>query len=99
MHTVFTFRPRHDLRKRPPSFVRHAPKKPPAVQLIWQFAWGLYDLAYKPKDEISLEFEFHPTAQVPDFVFAIVAKDVLSSIKDERWDLVCYTDTRDERRN
>ncbi|EIN10637.1 DUF1682-domain-containing protein [Punctularia strigosozonata HHB-11173 SS5] len=62
------------------------------LQLIYQFAWGMYDLAYRPKDEISLEFEFHPTAQVPDFVFAIVAKDVLSSIKDERWDLTfCKT--------
>ncbi|KAI0320822.1 hypothetical protein OF83DRAFT_1169001 [Amylostereum chailletii] len=71
LHTVFTLRPRHDL-----------------LQYIFQFLWtNVYDLKYDPKDEILLDFAVAHDASVPDFVWAIVAKSELHSIKKERWDL------------
>ncbi|KAI0036840.1 DUF1682-domain-containing protein [Vararia minispora EC-137] len=71
LHTVFTLIPRHDM-----------------VQIVFQFLWrNLYDLAYEPRDELLLDFKISDDVAVPDFVFAIVSKDELHSIKDNRWDL------------
>ena len=72
LHTVFTLRPRHDI-----------------FQLAYQFAYrNVYDLQYNPADDVQLDFKLHPGVNVPDFVWALVNKDELKSIKDARWDLV-----------
>lgn len=72
LHTIFRLLPRHDL-----------------IQIIWQFVWSSIDLKYRPEDRITLDFELDVKAAAvfPDFVWAVVAKDELGSIKDGRWDL------------
>ena len=57
------------------------------LQLAYEFVWTLYDLTYSPRDVIELDFKLHPDAAIPDFVWAIVTKDDLNSIKNTRWDL------------
>lgn len=57
------------------------------LQILFQFAWALQDLNYHPKDELELDFKLASDAGVPDFVFAVVAKDELVTIRDKRWDL------------
>lgn len=73
LHTVFTFRPRHDL-----------------FQYVFQFGRQLMDLQYRPKDDLQLDFTLAPGILPHDFVFAIVSKSELVTIKDSRWDLVRY---------
>lgn len=60
-------------------------------QIIYQVAWGLIDLLYTPKDDVSLDFKLHATVAVPDFVWALVVKEEANSIKNERWDLVSHS--------
>jgi hypothetical protein len=59
-------------------------------QLIFHFAWSQYDLTYRSEDRLQLEFLLDETASaaIPDFVWAVVAKDELSTIKNKRWDMV-----------
>lgn len=57
-------------------------------QFLFQTGRTLVDLQYRPKDDIQLDFKLLPGAVPQDFVWAIVAKDELLSIKDSRWDLV-----------
>ncbi|EGO27566.1 hypothetical protein SERLADRAFT_461258 [Serpula lacrymans var. lacrymans S7.9] len=57
------------------------------LQMIYQFGWTLYDLRYQPQDDLVLDFKLAPDAAVPDFVWAVVAKDELVYIKENRWDL------------
>ncbi|TFY80349.1 hypothetical protein EWM64_g3665 [Hericium alpestre] len=64
------------------------------LQMIYQFIWGLSDLTYAPQDEIELDFKLHSNTTVPDFIWAIVAKEELRSIKSDRWDLT-WTRTTD----
>lgn len=47
------------------------------------------DLQYRPRDDLQLDFTLAPGVLAHDFVFAIVTKEELASIKDNRWDLVC----------
>ncbi|KAG6873316.1 hypothetical protein C0995_000469 [Termitomyces sp. Mi166 len=56
-------------------------------QYLYQFAWTLIDLHYRPKDDLTLDFKLAPGALAHDFVWAVVAKDELLSIKQDRWDL------------
>jgi len=70
LHTVFTFRPRHDF-----------------FQYVSQLGRQLMDLNYRPKDELQLDFTLAPGVLPHDFVFAIVSKDELVTIRDTRWDL------------
>ncbi|KAG6897455.1 hypothetical protein C0992_001455 [Termitomyces sp. T32_za158] len=56
-------------------------------QTIYHFAWTLIDLHYRPKDDVTLDFKLAPGALPHDFVWAVVAKDELLSIKQDRWDL------------
>ncbi|KXN89572.1 Coiled-coil domain-containing protein 47 [Leucoagaricus sp. SymC.cos] len=70
LHTVFTFRPRHDL-----------------FQFIFQLGRQIMDLQYRPSDVLELDFTLAPGLLPSDFVFAVVAKDELVTIKDNRWDL------------
>ncbi|KAI0650707.1 DUF1682-domain-containing protein [Trametes meyenii] len=81
LHTTFTLRPRHDL-----------------FQYLFQVVRGLIELDYKVYDELELEFTFREPAgkegAVPECVWAVVAKDALKQIRDERWDLT-FTKTTD----
>ncbi|KAH9853455.1 DUF1682-domain-containing protein [Lenzites betulinus] len=74
LHTTFTLRPRHDL-----------------FQYIFQTLRGLVELDYKVYDELELEFTFREPAgkegAVPECVWAVVAKDAMKTIRNERWDL------------
>ncbi|KAJ3566315.1 hypothetical protein NP233_g7087 [Leucocoprinus birnbaumii] len=70
LHTVFTFRPRHDL-----------------VQYVFQLGRQIMDLQYRPSDILELDFTLAPGVLSSDFVFAVVSKDELVTIKDSRWDL------------
>ncbi|TEB30271.1 DUF1682-domain-containing protein [Coprinellus micaceus] len=56
-------------------------------QILYQFAWGLVDLHYHPEDEVQLDFKLAPGALPQDFVWGVVAKDDLLSVKKDRWDL------------
>ncbi|KAH9966125.1 DUF1682-domain-containing protein [Russula dissimulans] len=56
-------------------------------RFAFQLAWGLVDLLYAPKDDLTLDFKLHASAPVPEFVWALVAKGEVNSIKKERWDL------------
>ena len=56
-------------------------------QWIYHFVWTLVDLHYRPKDDVTLDFRLTPTALSDNFVFGVVAKDELLSIKQDRWDL------------
>ncbi|KAI0375655.1 DUF1682-domain-containing protein [Pilatotrama ljubarskyi] len=81
LHTTFTLRPRHDF-----------------FQYLFQTARGLIELDYKVYDEVELEFTFRePVGKegaVPECVWAVVAKDELKKIRNERWDLT-FTKTTD----
>lgn len=59
--------------------------------LQWAFQTGktLIDLHYRPADDIQLDFKLFKNALPDNFVWAIIAKDELLSVKDGRWDLVC----------
>jgi len=48
----------------------------------------MYDIEDEPKDKIELDFKLSDDVSIPDFVFAIVRKDELKTIRNERWDLV-----------
>ncbi|KAG6817423.1 hypothetical protein H0H87_009068 [Tephrocybe sp. NHM501043] len=61
---------------------RHDP-----FQYIFQFVRTLIDLHYRPKDDVTLDFKLALGALTQEFVWAIVAKDELLSIKNDRWDL------------
>lgn len=74
LHTVFTFLPHHDL-----------------FQLIFTYGWTLYDLRYNPADDVTLDFKLGTagvTPQNPGYVWAIVEKEELRTIRGSRWDLV-----------
>jgi len=55
----------------------------------WAFQTGrtFVDLHYRPRDDLQLDFKLSSGALNENFVFAIVAKDELLSVKDGRWDL------------
>ncbi|EAU84796.2 hypothetical protein CC1G_00315 [Coprinopsis cinerea okayama7 len=61
-------------------------------QIAYQTAKSLIDLHYHPVDDLQLDFKLAPGALPYDFVWAVVAKDELLSVKDNRWDLN-YTKT------
>ena len=75
LHTVFTLRPRHD-----------------PFQYFYQIARSFIELDYKVTDTVELEFKFkEPVGKdgaVPECVWAIVAKDEMKRLRNERWDLV-----------
>ena len=57
-------------------------------QLAFQTGKTFVDLQYRPRDDLELDFKLSSGALNESFVFAIVAKDELPSVKDGRWDLV-----------
>ncbi|KAF8897552.1 hypothetical protein BD779DRAFT_386164 [Infundibulicybe gibba] len=56
-------------------------------QWLFQIGRTLVDLQYRPQDDIELDFKLIPGTLPHDFVWAVVAKDELLSVKDGRWDL------------
>lgn len=52
----------------------------------------MYDLRYNPYDELTLDFKLDAdlAASIPDYVWAVLAKDEFTNIKDKRWDLVSF---------
>lgn len=58
------------------------------IQWIYHFAWTFVDLHYRPKDDVTLDFKLAPNALSHDFVWGVVARDELLTIKQDRWDLV-----------
>ncbi|KAJ7095409.1 hypothetical protein B0H15DRAFT_829444 [Mycena belliarum] len=56
-------------------------------QWAFQTLRTLVDLQYRPKDSLQLDFKLLPGTLVHDFVWAVVSKDELLSVKDGRWDL------------
>ncbi|KIK06685.1 hypothetical protein K443DRAFT_673970 [Laccaria amethystina LaAM-08-1] len=56
-------------------------------QWLYQTGKTFVDLQYRPIDEIQLDFKLTSGALPHDFVWAVVAKDELMSVKDGRWDL------------
>lgn len=74
LHTIFSFIPRHDL-----------------FQLVFTYGWTLYDLRYDPKDRVLLDFKLATSPNdTQGFIWGIVSKDSLPTIKNERWDLVRF---------
>ena len=57
-------------------------------QLAFQIGRTFVDLQYRPRDDLQLDFKLSSGALNENFVFAIVAKDELTYVKDGRWDLV-----------
>jgi len=57
-------------------------------QYIFELGRTMVDLQYRPVDDLQLDFKLSPGALADNFVFAIVAKDELLSVKAKRWDLV-----------
>ncbi|KAF6762130.1 hypothetical protein DFP72DRAFT_878065 [Ephemerocybe angulata] len=56
-------------------------------QILYQTAWSLIDLKYQPEDEIQLDFQLAPNALASDFVWGVVSKSDLATVKKDRWDL------------
>jgi hypothetical protein len=58
------------------------------VQWIYQTLRTFVDLQYRPTDELQLDFRLPAGALPHDFVWCLVAKEELLTVKDGRWDLV-----------
>ena len=57
-------------------------------QFAYQTLRGFVDLDWKVVDEVELDFTFQDNGNVPECIWAIVAKDELKGIKASRWDMV-----------
>ncbi|KAK7061737.1 hypothetical protein R3P38DRAFT_2831261 [Favolaschia claudopus] len=57
------------------------------LQFAFQEARTFIDLQYRPTDDLQLDFKLFPDAMAHDFVWAVVSKDELPTVKNERWDL------------
>ncbi|KIK68153.1 hypothetical protein GYMLUDRAFT_36991 [Collybiopsis luxurians FD-317 M1] len=64
------------------------------LQTAYQTVWSLVDLQYNPRNVLQFDFKLLPSALPHDFVWAIVDKDELKKIRDDRWDLT-FTKTSD----
>ena len=57
-------------------------------QYAYEVLRGFVDLDWKVVDEVELDFTFQDSANVPECIWAVVAKSELKEIKNTRWDLV-----------
>ena len=74
LHTSFALLPRHDI-----------------FSLVYMFLRGLVQIDWTPRDEIRLDFTLRHddgTRSMPGFVWAVVNKDELNTLRSERFDLV-----------
>lgn len=60
-------------------------------QYIFQLGRQIMDLQFRPTDTLELDFALAPGVLPSDFVFGIVSKGELVTVKDGRWDLVCFS--------
>lgn len=58
------------------------------AKMAWRYAWGMIELVYTSEDEIELDFKLSPSSTTPGFVWGVVSKECLKTIKQDRWDLV-----------
>ena len=58
------------------------------VMSLYHFGYSLYDLVYSIEDTVELDYKLAPNSNSANFVWGIVAKDYLTSAKENRWDLV-----------
>ncbi|KAF8195868.1 hypothetical protein K438DRAFT_1826656 [Mycena galopus ATCC 62051] len=56
-------------------------------QWAFQTARTFVDLQYRPVDDLQLDFKLFPGTLAHDFVWAVVSKDELLTVKNDRWDL------------
>ncbi|KAJ7179117.1 hypothetical protein C8R46DRAFT_1211724 [Mycena filopes] len=56
-------------------------------QWAFQTLKTFVDLQYRPTDDLQLDFKLLPGTLAHDFVWAVVSKDELLSVKTDRWDL------------
>ncbi|KAF9259522.1 DUF1682-domain-containing protein [Marasmius fiardii PR-910] len=54
---------------------------------LFHTARTFVELDYKFRDELELDFKLFPDSLSNEFVWAIVAKNELKTVKDDRWDL------------
>ena len=57
-------------------------------QYAYEVLRSFVDLDWKVVDEVELDFTFQDSANVPETIWAVVAKSELKAIKNSRWDLV-----------
>ncbi len=58
------------------------------VTSLYRFFYGLYDFLYRNEDCVELDITLAPNPNAPNFVWGVVAKEYLSKVKENRWDLV-----------
>lgn len=58
------------------------------LQYAYQIIRSTAELDLNYVDELELDLTFQDGANIPDTVWAIVAKSEMKNIKDNRWDLV-----------
>ena len=58
-------------------------------QYVFHLLYSFVDLNYHKQDILELDFLLAPGALQSDFVWGLVSKDELLSVKTDRWDLVC----------
>lgn len=63
-------------------------------QSIIDLGRQLIELDYRPYDKIELDFTIHPSASVPNFVWAVVDKDDVKAFRQYRYDIT-FTKTSD----
>ncbi|KLO06905.1 DUF1682-domain-containing protein [Schizopora paradoxa] len=57
------------------------------VTSLYRFFYGQYDFLYKNEDSVELDFTLASNPNSQHFVWGIVAKEYLSKVKENRWDL------------
>lgn len=62
------------------------------VTSLYRFFYGLYDFLYKNEDSVELDFTLASNPNSQNFVWGVVAKEYLSKVKENRWDLVSGRD-------
>ncbi|EJD01165.1 DUF1682-domain-containing protein [Fomitiporia mediterranea MF3/22] len=57
------------------------------IRMLYRFAWGMIELTYRTEDEVELDFKLFQSSTTPGFVWGVVSKENLRTIKQDRWDL------------
>ncbi len=58
------------------------------LQMLYQIGWGLVEVQTTYPDDLQLDFKLNDGTLESGFVWAVVKKDELRTIRDARWDLV-----------
>ncbi|KAF4574585.1 hypothetical protein EYR40_005670 [Pleurotus pulmonarius] len=57
------------------------------LQMLYQIGWGLVEVQTTYPDDLQLDFKLNDGTLESGFVWAVVKKDELRTIRDARWDL------------